>query len=179
MNKTLLGEISKNHKTITLRSPEVSDGVTVWEFIRNVGTMDLNSAYCYMMLCDYFQNTCVIAEAEGELVGFVSAFQPPAKPDTLFVWQIAVSASQRGKGLSKALLEELISRWKHDDILFIEATVSPSNTPSQALFNGVARRYDTGVEVSRGYSSEFFPAGISHEDEELYRVGPIKKKGRG
>jgi len=125
---------------IILRSPRTSDGTAVWSFIRDTGNLDLNSAYCYMMLCDYFKETCLIAETDGKIVGFVSAFRPPNKPDTLFVWQVAVAASERGKGLSKALIDELISGVDDGATLIIEATISPSNLASKALFNGLAKR---------------------------------------
>lgn len=127
-------------KTISLRSPRTTEGTAVWAFIRDVGNLDLNSAYCYMMLCDYFKDTCVIAEVDGELIGFVSAFRPPGKSDTLFIWQVAVAASERGKGLSKLMLNELLSRMEVEENLFIEATISPSNLASHALFSGLAKR---------------------------------------
>ncbi len=166
--------IQEQLKNTTLRPPRATEGTAVWTFIRDVGNLDLNSAYCYMMLCDYFKDTCLIAEADGELVGFVSAFQPPNKPDTLFIWQVAVAASERGKGLSKAMLDGLISRIEWEENLFIEATISPSNLASHALFNGLAKRYDAELGISAGYSAQWFPAESNHEDELLYRVGPIK-----
>jgi L-2,4-diaminobutyric acid acetyltransferase len=165
--------IQQRLDTTILRIPLKSDGTAVWSFIRDVGNLDLNSAYCYMMLCDYFKETCLIAEADGELIGFVSAFRVPDRPNTLFIWQVAVASSQRGKGLGRKLLDELISRRKLTEALFIEATISPSNEASRALFNGIARRYDVELEVSSGYSAEWFPAESSHEDELHYRVGPI------
>lgn len=161
---------------MTLRTPRTSDGTAVWSFIRDVGNLDLNSAYCYLMLCDYFKDTCLIAEADGELIGFVSAFRAPDKPSTLFIWQVAVAASERGKGLSKTLLDELISRGDVEENLYIEATISPSNVASKALFSGIAKRYEAELGISSGYSAEWFPAGSAHEDELLFRVGPINKK---
>ena len=55
-----------------------------------------------------FGSTCVIAEKEGHIAGFVSAVIKPDQPGTLFVWQIAVDPMERGKGLGKAMLRELL-----------------------------------------------------------------------
>lgn len=168
--------IQQHLEKTTLRTPRTTEGTAVWSFIRDVGNLDLNSAYCYMLLCDYFKDTCLIAEADGELIGFASAFRAPDKPGTLFIWQVAVAASERGKGLSKALIDELISRGDTEENLFIEATISPSNTTSHGLFSSLAKRYEAELGISSGYSAQWFPAGSDHEDELLYRVGPIKIK---
>jgi len=166
--------IQEQLKKTTLRHPRTTEGTAVWTFIREVGNLDLNSAYCYMMLCDYFKDTCLIAEQGGELIGFVSAFRPPGKPDTLFIWQVAVAASERGKGLSRTMIDELVTLSNTDGNLFIEATISPSNLASHGLFSSLAKRYHAELVITDGYSAQWFPAESSHEDELLYQVGPIK-----
>lgn len=161
---------------IALRKPHASDGAAVWELIRAAGSLDVNSAYCYMMLCDYFRETCVIAESEGRIVGFVSAFRPPERPDDLFVWQIAVHPSERGKGIATMLLEELIRRraGQGGGAWCMEATVAPSNTASRTLFRRLAERYGTDCRERSGYPSDWFPAQSSHEEERLLRIGPFQ-----
>lgn len=161
---------------IRYRKPNKEDGGKVWELIRSAGTLDLNSAYCYIMLCDYFRDTCLIAEQDGKLAGFVSAFRPPGREDTLFVWQIAVASEVRGRGIGKALLDELLARCGDLPVHYVEATISPSNQASRQLFGSLARRFGSAFIVEEGYPVEFFPGGASHEEESLYRIGPLQNK---
>ncbi|WNQ11873.1 diaminobutyrate acetyltransferase [Paenibacillus aurantius] len=157
----------------TFRRPQTEDGEKVWELIREAGTLDLNSAYCYLMLCDYFSSTCVVAEAEGKLAGFVSAFRSPRQDDTLFIWQVAVDRACRGKGLGKQLIRTLLNRSVHRSVRYLEATVSPSNIASRRMFAGLAEEYGVKCTLSRGYSPALFPEGSQHEEETLYLLGPF------
>lgn len=166
---------------VVLREPQASDGAAVWELVRRAGGLDVNSAYCYMMVCDYFKETCVVAEREKRIVGFVSAFRPPERPDDLFVWQIAVHPSQRGQGIATALLEELIRRQgrRRSGAWYMEATVAPSNAASRALFGKMAERYGTACEETAGYPGEWFPAETPHEEERRLRIGPFQTERGG
>jgi L-2,4-diaminobutyric acid acetyltransferase len=157
---------------VMLRQPQEADGASIWRLVRNTGVLDVNSPYSYLMLCKFFSDTCVVAEHDGQIVGFVSAFLPPANPQTLFVWQVAVAKSQRGNGLGKALLQELIGREVCKNVCYLEATVSPTNFPSQALFRGLARDFATHCEILECFPAHLFPGG-THEPEMTFRIGPF------
>ncbi|MBN2910314.1 diaminobutyrate acetyltransferase [Polycladomyces sp. WAk] len=158
---------------VALRQPQVADGIGIWSLVRDTGVLDVNSPYSYLMLCKFFSDTCVVAEQEGQIVGFLSAFRPPADQQTLFVWQVAVAESQRGNGLGKALLKALIRRDACKNVRYLEATVSPSNLASQALFRGLARDFATCCEVSECFPAHLFPGG-THESEMTFRIGPFR-----
>jgi L-2,4-diaminobutyric acid acetyltransferase len=168
------GNVLTKDPSLTFRQPHKEDGAAVWDLIKSAGVLDLNSAYSYLMLCEYFTDTCVVAEFEDEIVGFVSAFRPPSNPEAIFVWQVAVAGSQRGKKLGTSLIRELLQRDACEDVRFLEATVSPSNVPSQSLFKGIARDLNTHCEISECFSAELFPEN-GHEAEWTYRIGPLKE----
>lgn len=159
---------------VLFQKPTVEDGAAMWELV-NESTLDQNSAYKYIMMCEFFAETCVVAKENDQLVGFVTAFIPPERQDVVFVWQIGVHSSQRGKGLASQLLHELVSRSSCKEVEYLEATVTPSNEASQALFRRLARSYHTECEVSACFSEDLFPEE-GHEEELTFRVGPIKKK---
>lgn len=160
---------------LTFRKPTGQDGKGVWQLVKDTGVLDLNSSYAYIMFCDYFADTCTVAEEQGRIVGFVSAFRHPAKADTLFVWQVAVDASQRGKGVATSLIQDILKRENCRDVRQIELTISPSNSASQALFKRIARELNSEINVSKGYPATWFPGG-AHEDEDVYRIGPIPQQ---
>ncbi|WP_372635931.1 diaminobutyrate acetyltransferase [Cohnella sp.] len=159
---------------VTFRIPGESDGARMWEIARDSGKLDLNSAYFYLAMSRWFGDSCRIAvdETGQSALGFVIGFRQPASPDTLFVWQIAVAENMRGRGLAGKLLDEVTD---HEDVRFVEATVSPSNTASRALFEKWAGSRGLAVRISSGFEERCFP-GRSHEREELYRIGPLIDK---
>jgi len=100
-------EPTKIHKdNITLRMPNGTDGSDVWALVRECQPLDENSMYCYLIQCDHFAETCVLAEMNGQPVGWISGYLRPDAPDTLFVWQVAVSAAARGKGLGRGVVRQ-------------------------------------------------------------------------
>lgn len=145
----------------------------MWKLVDN-STLDQNSAYKYIMMCEYFAETCVVAKQNDNLVGFVTAFIPPERSDVVFVWQIGVDSSQQGKGIASKLLNELISRKGCQDVRFVEATVTPSNKASQSLFRKLAREHDTKCDVNEFFTQDLFP-NDNHEEELNFRVGPIER----
>lgn len=161
---------------IRYRYPTKEDGAEVWQLVKETQTLDLNSVYCYIMLCDYFNDTCVIAEDNEGLAGFVSAFKSPQQPECLFIWQIAVSPSRQRKGIGKKLLRELLSRESCRDIRYLKATVSPSNLASRGLFLHLVKTYGLECHLFEGYTTSMFPSERFHEEEILYKLGPFKNK---
>jgi diaminobutyrate acetyltransferase len=148
-----------------------SDGRAMWHLARSVG-LDLNSPYAYVLLADEFSASSIVAEADvadgGEIVGFVMGFHPPRDPSTLFVWQIGVAPEARNRGIGARMLDELLARC---GARWLEATVTPSNTASAALFQGTAVRHGTSIEEALVYPEELF-AG-DHEPEFRVRIGPL------
>ncbi len=155
-----------------IRPVRVDDGPAIWRLVRDSGTLDRNSLYAYLLLCQQFGDTCLVAETAGEVAGFVVAFRPPRDPEAIFVWQIGVAVAARGSGLASALLDRLLRQPGCRGVTRLEATVTPSNEASRALFRSLARRLGARLEVASGFGPELF-AGTDHEAEERYRIGPL------
>lgn len=174
----------QEHDAIALQQPQSGDGAAVWALIRDAGGLDVNSAYCYMLLCDHFRDTCVIARKGSRAIGFVSAYEKPdgravgsVRNRALFVWQIAVERAERGSGLGSRLLETLVARYRdrlqEGESWYLEATVGPSNYASKALFHRLARSCGVAVVESEGYRADCFPEGSGHDEETLLTLGPF------
>lgn len=133
--------------------------------------LDVNSPYAYVMWGDHFATSSVVAVCDPDMVvGFVTGFRLPRDPETLFVWQVGVAEDMRGLGIGSAMLAELVAR---TGVRWIEATVTPSNVASSALFRGAAERFGTRVDEVLAYPADLFPPG--HEAEVRFRVGPIDR----
>lgn len=157
---------------IVYRSATAADGANMWRFVGEAGVLERNSSYTYILLCQHFGDTCMVAELDGEIVGFVLAYIPPRQADTVFVWQVGVSSKMRGRGVGIRLLRHLLARDVCRNVSFLEASIAPSNTASQNLFRSFARKSHTSCRRLPFFPSEFFPE--PHESEHLYRVGPIE-----
>lgn len=155
--------------------PTKEDGAAVWGLIEHTGVLDLNSSYSYLLWCEVFSDTSITVVSDEETVGFISGFIHPEKPNTLFIWQVAVHESERGRGLGTKMLRQLLNRQSCASVEYIEATVSPSNTASQRLFKGLASKLDTNCKIGDYFSSADFPKS-GHEDELLFKIGPIHDK---
>lgn len=155
-----------------LGMPKVRHGVDIHRLVSECRPLDLNSVYAYLLLCEHFAQTCVLAERAGKVVGFVSAYRPPARSEAIFVWQVAVAEQMRGGGLAKAMLHELLARDAVRGCRYLETTVSPSNVPSRRLFRSLARELGAPVVESVLFSEKDFGEG-GHEIEALLRIGPF------
>lgn len=158
------------------RKPNKDDGASVWELVKHTGNLDLNSSYSYLMWCEIFSDTSIVVVRKDaqKVVGFISGFIHPEKEDTLFIWQVAVHESERGNGLATKMLLQLLDRDTSENVHYVEATVSPSNTPSKRLFLGLARKFETNWVISDYFTSDDFPS-LEHEEELLFKIGPFEK----
>lgn len=161
---------TESDETVMLRVPGTADAREIMRLVRESRVLDRNSDYAYLLLCEHFRETCVIAESAGRAVGFTAAYLVPLRPHTLFVWQIAVSEEARGQGLAGRMLDELIGR---PAVRYLEATVTPSNTASRALFAAFARRHTVNCEITPCFSPDMFSDAGGHEGEDLFRIGPF------
>jgi L-2,4-diaminobutyric acid acetyltransferase len=164
-------------QAVGLRAPRPEDGRRMHRLALESQGLEVNTGYAYVLLCDHFAATSVIAERGDAPVGFIAGYRPPTKQDCVFVWQVAVHPSARGLGLGSQMLDHLIARPECGDARFLEATVSPSNRASRRLFESFAKRHGASFGWSAGYLSNLFGAathsGEAHEAEELIRVGPL------
>jgi L-2,4-diaminobutyric acid acetyltransferase len=155
-------------------SPTKADGAALWRIARDSQKLDLNTPYAYLLWCRDFADTSVVAKVDGQAVGFVIAYRRPVAPGAALVWQVAVDASQRGRGLAGALLDELFTRLVGQGVRYLETTVTPDNEASIRTFASFAKRWNAPMERTRLFASSDFPAdGELHEPEDLYRIGPL------
>jgi L-2,4-diaminobutyric acid acetyltransferase len=157
-----------------IESPTKADGAALWRIARDSQKLDLNTPYAYLLWCRDFADTSVVAKVDGYAVGFVIAYRRPEAPDAALVWQVAVDASQRGRGLAGALLDELFTRLVSRGVRYLETTITPDNEASIRLFSSFAKRWNAHLDRTELFVRSDFPAdGEAHEQEDLYRIGPL------
>ncbi|GLV30227.1 L-2,4-diaminobutyric acid acetyltransferase [Sphingobium sp. TomTYG75] len=160
------------------RKPTATDGAAVSALIAQCPPLDPNSAYCNLLQCTHFADSCVIAEQNGALAGWVSGYRPPSEPDSFFVWQVAVAPAARGQRLGGRMIEALLSRPSADGVTHLITTVTDDNLPSWALFGGLAKQWSTALSKSALFHRDTHFAG-AHATEWLARIGPLPRMSGG
>jgi len=163
---------------IAFRPPRVEDGAEMWHVVNETGVLDPNSGYLYLLLARDFAHTCVVAEENGRLLGFVTGYRRPAAEDTVFLWQVGLRPEAQGRGLGRRLVHAFLASPGARQAAFLETTVTPSNEASRALFRAVARDFDAECRVGPCFLAGQFPQA-GHEDEELFRIGPLPPRASG
>ncbi|WP_226876487.1 diaminobutyrate acetyltransferase [Microbulbifer hainanensis] len=159
-------------REVLLRTPVSEDGADVYRLISRCPPLDENSIYCNLLQASHFAGTSVAAEVDGSLAGFVSGYLVPERPDTLFVWQVAVDEAGRGQGLAGRMIREILSREACAEVRYVETTITPDNAASWALFRGLARKLEADCAESVMFDRERHFKG-RHDSEMLLRIGPF------
>lgn len=152
--------------------PCPDDGPAVWKLVAGCPPLDVNSAYCNLLQCTHFTDTCVLAEDDAGVIGWVSAYRPPAVPNQVFVWQVAVAPCARGGGLGGRMLDALLARPALRGVTTLAATITEENTASWSLFASLARRHGARMQRRPMFDRAAHFAN-SHPSEHLVTIGPL------
>jgi L-2,4-diaminobutyric acid acetyltransferase len=156
---------------VRLRKPEPTDGARLLALVSACPPLDVNSLYCYLLLCMHFSETCIVAERDAEIVGFVSGYREPPRPQVFFCWQIAVASVLRRSGVATAMLNAILTNHANRGVHTIEATVTSPNQTSMRLFEGLAADLGMPCRVEPLFTERHF-APWEHDAEWLVRIGP-------
>jgi L-2,4-diaminobutyric acid acetyltransferase len=159
-------------ENIDLRLPVLEDGMAVFRLIENCPPLDINSSYCNLLQCSHFASTSVASQMNGELVGFISAYIIPDRPNTLFIWQVAVAEQARGIGLASHMLTHILTRPQCASIAYLETTITEDNSASWALFKRLAKSLSAEF-LSAGWMDKKVHFAGKHDSEALVHIGPF------
>ncbi len=162
--------------SVNFRIPTALDGAAITALIGACPPLDANSAYCNLLQCTHFADTCIVAEQDSRIVGWISAYRPPSQPDQFFIWQVAVARSARGSGLGNRMLEALLSRPSAQGATTLITTITVDNAASWALFEGFARRRALDVTKAPHFQRDIHFSG-AHATEWQVRIGPLPASG--
>lgn len=167
-------QLKQAPEPVNFRPARHGDGAALWQLVKSAGTLELNSAYFYLLFASDFGDTCLIAETHDRVVGAVIGYRPPSNPASAFVWQIGVAPDMQGQGLGKELLEHWIALPGNTGARWMTATVAEDNDASAHLFRAFARDHDMECEDAPHFTAELFPH--EHPAERLFRIGPLDRK---
>lgn len=153
---------------ISLREPDIADGLPIWEFARSCEIPDVNSPYFYVLWCRDFTSTSVIAEDDYGTCGYMIGYERPESSETLFVLQTVVDSRCRGRGLAARMLDFVVG----NRYMYLETTIAPNVASRRKVLvrYGDSRNAKT-VQVCI-LDEGLFQSG--HDPETLFRTGPLR-----
>lgn len=85
------------------------------------------------LFLDHFYATSLIAERDGELLGFLIGFHSASAPHRAYIHFVGVAPAARGTGLARQLYETFFAASIQDGCTTVSAITSPMNTASVAF----------------------------------------------
>ncbi|MFP4157063.1 MAG: diaminobutyrate acetyltransferase [Opitutales bacterium] len=160
---------------IQIQHPCAEDAYSVNQLIAQSPPLDTNSVYCNLLQCSHFADTSVIAKSGETIVGFISGYRLPSRPEVLFVWQVVVSSQARGQGLAGRMLQAQVDAGACTGVRYMETTITKDNAASRALFQKFADKNDAPLQENEFFDRERHFNG-QHDSEYLIRIGPFPKQ---
>lgn len=156
-----------------------ADGPAITRLIAACAPLDVNSAYCNLLQCTHFAETCIVVERNGEIngeiLGWTSGYRPPTEPTGFFVWQVATARAARGQHLARRMINALLARPAAEGVTHLITTITDGNAPSWALFNSLSRAWGAPLTRSAMFERDAHFAG-AHDTEWLARIGPLPSR---
>lgn len=104
------------------------------------------------LFLQHFASTSWVAEADGELAGFVVGFHSTDRPDEAYIHFTGVDPQLRGRGLARSLYERFFAQARDAGRTTIRAITSPRNTGSIAFHTSVGFAIAPGDKEVDGVS---------------------------
>ncbi len=105
----------------------------------------------------HFRETCLVAEREGELAGFLMGFLSQSKPEEAYIHFVGVGPEFQGEGLGRQLYEKFFGVARLKGRALVRCITSPGNKDSIAFHTRMGftiepqEAHEEGVPVSLNY----------------------------
>lgn len=152
-----------------IRPMESGDIGAVRELIDICKPLDLHTPFTYWILSEYFNNTCMVLEDEGAIVGYAGGIKSSSMEGIFYLWQIGLLPGYRGKGYFSLLLDRIIEEIKKSGCNALEFSVLSDNYQSINAFSGYAKK--KGLPMGKRGSLRFYDKLADEEcKEDIYRI---------
>jgi GNAT superfamily N-acetyltransferase len=114
-------------------------------------------------LFEHFGDTCVIAEEDGDLVGFLVGFVSQRMPGTGYVHYAGVRPDRRGRGLGKEMYRRFAAAARIRGCTRMYAETGAWNADSIAFHRELGFRLEPGDEIVDGLAVHHDAAGVGFD----------------
>jgi L-2,4-diaminobutyric acid acetyltransferase len=107
--------------------------------VQATALLDTHTPYTYWTV--FSHSLMLIAECEGQAIGFVMGLRDAGDPQRAFLWQIGVAFNRQALGVGRKLLAGWNASLRAKAITAFTTTIATENDVSLALFRGFATRH--------------------------------------
>ena len=137
-------------KDILIRKAEPADHDKIIAALQNWwGGRDL-SAMLPRLFLNHFNDTSLVFEKEGEMIGFLIGFISPSLKKEAYVHFMGVHPDFRQKGIGTLLYERFIEICRRHDRSIIRACTSPVNRGSVEFHKRIGFKLEPGDDEIEG-----------------------------
>ncbi|AQU81280.1 MULTISPECIES: diaminobutyrate acetyltransferase [unclassified Halomonas] len=156
--------------------PSISDATSIYHIAQKTPQLDSYPEYFYLLWCRDFKNTSLVAKKRENIAGFIIGYLRPDDPQTLLLWQQAMSKETINKGIGIKLLYNLTKQCSLKGTRFIEATIDPSNKGAEKTLKGISKLFNTKISKKDIFDENLF--STNHHKEVLVRIGPLMEENQ-
>jgi ribosomal protein S18 acetylase RimI-like enzyme len=96
---------------------------------------------------EHFRETSFVAEADGEVVGFLNGFLSQTWPDEAYIHFVGVRPDRRGGGLARELYERFFAVARANGRARVRCVTAPVNDGSIAFHRALGFTVERGDEL--------------------------------
>lgn len=118
---------------VSIRCSVPADCEAIWAVVESWWGRPIESDMFSRFFLTHFNETCLIAESNGQFVGFLIGFLSQTHKDEAYIRFVVVHPEARGSGVGRALYETFFSISVKHQRRVIRSVTSPSNKASVAF----------------------------------------------
>ncbi|MFB9329286.1 GNAT family N-acetyltransferase [Paenibacillus aurantiacus] len=118
----------------------------------------------------HFRETCLMAEMDGEMAGFVMGFYSQTEADSAYIRIVMVDPAHRGSGIARALYEAFFERIAVRGRSVVRCVTAPHKANSLAFHAKLGFQIEPQAEERDG-----FPVVVNYDGRGGERVVLVKR----
>ena len=140
------------HPRPIVRFPTREDSTPVMELINACEISKYSALSRNILQQDLLSETSVVAELDGQIVGWMAAYKLPHDLETLFVWQLVVSEDERGVGLGSLMINSALKRDIGEDVERVQTAIKSDDLDTWSFFKRFAHSKNADLNVVSDYT---------------------------
>ena len=153
----------------TLRAPEGRDEDGIFALAKRTPSQGMRIVHGSLVANRFSPETSVVAELDGELVGWALAYVLPFDPETLFIWKVEVSEDAADNGLASLMLGHLMRQDACSTVTRVQTSIPSDDENSWALFRRFANWQRSQMEIQPFVTQALFPKH-RHKNQNLVTI---------
>ena len=153
----------------TLRAPEGRDDADIAALASGGPSQVMSRVHGSLAANRFAPETSVVAELNGELVGWALAYVLPFDPETLFIWKVEVGEDVSDTGIAALMLGHLMRQDACSKVTRVQTSIPSDDEDAWSLFRRFASWQHSQMQIEPFVTQALFPKD-RHRNENLVTI---------